>query len=76
MRRSAYVFAPVLAATAATVLSGCREERVCQPSVACSEAAAQTRYGGFGESFNGDTVAGILVAAGVVAFARFSGIGG
>ena len=69
MRRSAYVFAPVLAATAASVLSGCHRAKVREePAPVRSKAAAETRRGGFGASFNPVTL-WVVTIVGVVAFA-------
>lgn len=76
MRRSAFVFAPVLAATAVTVLSGCHEAKALhEPVLGYSEDATETRRAGFGGSFDSDTVFWILTVAGVIVVARFSGIG-
>lgn len=77
MRRSAYVFAPVLAATAASVLSGCHQTKVREePTPVQSEATLETRRGGFGASFNPVTLY-VVAIFGVVVFAlRSDGAGG
>lgn len=70
MRRSAFVFAPVLAATAASVMLGCHEVKVPQESAtAASEAAVETRRGGFGASFENHPVIWWFAAAGAIVIA-------
>jgi len=69
VRRSSHVYAPLLAAAAVTALSGCHEAKVCPQSAACSEHAAQTRFGGFGASFENHPVIWWFAAAGAIAVA-------
>jgi hypothetical protein len=70
MRRSVHVTAPLLATAAVAVLSGCHAAPTCPPSSACSDAASETHIGGFGASFNGDTVLWIVAAGAIYVAAR------
>lgn len=77
MRRAAYIFAPVLAATAASVLSGCHEAKVRHdaPTVE-STTAVRTQRGGFGASFNPLTLYIVALFGVVVLVFRSDGAGG